>query len=96
MTTLTITAERDKGVKPLLSTAIENEIRLLKAGIRKTERRLLEFEQAHGLTTGIFIQKYEAGEMNENLAWDEWIGESRTTALLHDKLEALQGVRIED
>ena len=96
MTTLTVTAEREKGVRPLLGAAIGNEIRLLMAGIRKTERRLQEFERAHGLTTDIFIQKYETGEMNENLVWDEWIGESRTLARLHDNLEALQGVRIED
>jgi hypothetical protein len=96
MTTLTIVTEQDRGLKPLLRSAIENEMRLLAAGAARTERRIREFERRYELTTDVFLTRYESGALRESLDFDEWVGEHRTLARLHENQDALKGLRIED
>jgi hypothetical protein len=48
------------------------------------------------MQTAEFLKRYESGELDETLGFDEWIGESRTLARLEDSLAALEGVRVED
>jgi len=44
MTDLRLVSTRKRQLKPLVEAAIANELRLLEAGVRRTEQRLLEFE----------------------------------------------------
>jgi hypothetical protein len=96
MTTLTIVAERDEGLRPLIRSAIENEMRLLEAGARRTKRRIAAFEQQYSIATDDFLSQYESGSIQECLDFDEWIGEHRTLQRLRERQEALRGVRVED
>jgi len=76
-----------------VETALANEVRLLEVGIRRTERRLREFEATHRMTTKDFVRRFENDELDETLELAEWIGEYRLLQRLSDKTEALRGVR---
>jgi hypothetical protein len=93
MTELVLISNRQLLLKPLIETALANEVRLLEVGIRRTERRLREFETTHRMTTKDFVRRFENDELDETLELAEWIGEYRLLQRLSDKTEALRGVR---
>jgi len=65
----------------------------MQAGLRRTEQRLLEFEEKYHLKTEDFIARYEKDEMEEAMDFDEWIGEFRLLARLREKVDTLRGIR---
>jgi len=76
-----------------VEAALANELRLMEAGIRRTEQRLLEFEQKYHLGTQDFIASYENDKMEETMDFDEWIGEFRLLARLREKADILKDIR---
>ncbi|MCL4486663.1 MAG: hypothetical protein M1570_00850 [Chloroflexi bacterium] len=93
MTELVLVSNRKLPLRPLVETALTNEARLLEVGIRRTERRLREFETAHGMTTAEFVRRFENDELDETLERAEWIGEYRLLQRLNEKIETLRGIR---
>jgi hypothetical protein len=93
MTELTLVSSRQLPLRPLVETALTNEVRLLEVGIRRTERRLREFETIHRMTTSEFVRRFENDELSETLELAEWIGEHRLLQRLNEKAEALRGIR---
>lgn len=93
MTDLRLVSTRNRPLKPLVEAALANELRLMEAGIRRTEQRLLEFEEKFHLGTEDFIVRYENDEMKETIDFDEWIGEFRLLARLREKVDTLKDVR---
>jgi hypothetical protein len=96
VTTLTITMEHDVGAKALVRAALDNEVRLLEAAIRRTKSRICSFEERFETGTADFLAKYEAGDVQETLEDDEWIGEYRTMERLQDSRNALREARLAD
>ena len=96
MAALTLITDSDRQLKPLIEVAIVNELRLLEAGLRRTQSRLHSFEKRYGLTTAEFLTRYENDELGETLDLAEWIGEVRLLARLQEKIEALRNVRFEN
>jgi len=93
MTDLRLVSTRNRPLKPLVEAALANELRLMEAGIRRTEQRLQAFEQKYHLGTQDFIVRYENDEMEETLDFDEWIGEFRLLARLQEKADTLKDIR---
>ena len=93
MTELTLISSHKRPLKPLVEAALNNELRLLEAGIRRTQKRLQAFEDQHGLTTEDFIRRYEDDQLDETLEISEWIGEYRLLERLQEKAETLRGIR---
>ena len=93
MTVLTLTSSRQRPLRPLVEAALSNELRVIQAGIRRTEQRLQAFESRHGLSSQEFLQRYENDELAETLDFAEWVGEYRLLERLHEKAETLQGIR---
>lgn len=93
MTVLTLTSTKSRPLRPLVEAALENQVRLLYAGIERTEARLRAFEAEYGLSSAEFIRRYENDELSETLSLDEWVGEYRMLARLRDKAETLQEIR---
>lgn len=85
MTALTLVSDRQLPLKPLVEAALSNEARLLEVGIRRTERRLREFETTHRMTTREFVRRFENDELGETLELAEWIGEYRLLQRLNEK-----------
>jgi len=96
MTDLRLVSTRKRQLKPLVEAAIANELRLLEAGVRRTEQRLLEFEGKYSLGTQKFISRYENDELEETVDFDEWIGEFRMLTRLREKVDTLRGIRFEN
>jgi hypothetical protein len=96
MTVLTLTSTSQRPLRPLVEAALENQVRLLQAGIARTEERLRAFEADYGFSSAEFLRRYENDELPETLAFDEWVGEQRMLARLREKVETLQGIRVAD
>ncbi len=93
MTALTLTSSGQRSLRPLVEAALNNELRLIQAGIRRTERRLHEFEKQHGFSSKEFLKRYENDELPETLDFIEWIGECRLLERLNEKADTLQEIR---
>lgn len=93
MAELVLVSSRQLPLRPLVETALAHEVRLFEVGIRRTERRLREFEATYRMTTKEFVRRFENDELDETLELAEWIGEYRLLQRLNEKSEALRGVR---
>ncbi len=92
MTELTLISTAQRPLRQLVEAALANELRLLEAGIRRTEQRLHEFEAKYQLPTTEFIHRFENDEFEETLEFAEWIGENRLLERLHEKADTLKGI----
>lgn len=93
MAELTLISPRKRQLKPLVEAALHNELRLLGAGIRRTEQKLQEFETRYGLPSAEFIRRYEQDELEETLEFAEWIGEYRLLERLREKADTLREIQ---
>jgi hypothetical protein len=92
MTELTLTSPYEGALKPLIEGAISEALRSTAAGIDRGQSRLRMFEQQYGMTSAVFLQRYENDELPETLELGEWIGEIRLLQRLQDKAARLRGV----
>ena len=93
MAELKLISPRQRQLKPLVEAALQNELRLLEAGIQRTEQRLQEFEAQHDLSSAEFIRRYEQDELEETLEFAEWIGEYRLLERLREKADILREIQ---
>jgi hypothetical protein len=92
MDKLTLVSTRQRPLKSLVEAALTNELRLLEAGIRRTEQRLGKFEEKYALATSEFIRRFENDEFAETLEFAEWVGEYRLLERLRDKADTLREI----
>ena len=93
MTDLRLISDSDRRLKPLVVAALENEMRLLMAGIRRTELNIEGFEKKFNLSTQEFLRRYENNEIDETLNFDEWIGEHQLLERLREKVATIRSIR---
>ena len=96
MTRLTLISSRKQPLKPLVEAALNNELRLLDAGVKRTEKKLKLFETQFGMTTTAFLKRYENNELQETLEFAEWVGEYRMLFRLIEKTQTLREVQFAD
>ncbi len=82
-------------LKPLLTSAIQNEISLIQVGFEKTQRRLQEFEKRFGLTSVEFERRLNANQMDETIETTGWRMEIGMLNLLQSQLAALRDAQID-
>ena len=93
MAELTLISPRQRSLRPLVEAALQNELRLLQAGIQRTEQRLQGFETKYGLSSTEFLRRYENDELQETLEFIEWVGECRLLERLREKADTLRGMQ---
>jgi len=93
MAELKLISDRKRQLKPLVEAALKNELRLLEAGIKRTEQNMRVFEKKFRLNTREFIARYEKDEMEETLDYADWIGEHRMLERLKEKADTLRTIR---
>ena len=93
MTDLRLVSTSKRQLKPLVEAALENELRLLEAGIRRTDQNVRKFEEKYHLSSQEFVPRYENEELEETLDFAEWIGELRLLERLREKAETLRDIR---
>ena len=96
MAALTLTSPNERPLRPLVEAAIQNELRLLQVGIRRTEERVQAFEAKYGLSPQEFLRRYEDDELPETLDYAEWVGEQRLLKRLREKAKTLEEIRFAD
>jgi hypothetical protein len=96
MTELTLRSTRPHSLRPLVEAALQNELRLLQVGIRRSQQKLQELEARYGFSTEEFLQNYENNELDETLEFAEWIGEHRLLERLQEKVQTLREVQFAD
>ncbi len=93
MEQLTLVSNHTRSLKPLVEAALQNELRLLQAGIQRSEQKLRTWEARYGFPTSEFVHRYENDQFEETLEFAEWIGEHRLLARLLEKAQILQEVK---
>jgi hypothetical protein len=93
MEELKLISSYQRPLRPLIETALQNELRLLQVNIKRTKQNLSQFETRFGLSTSEFIQRFENDELPETLDYVEWVGEYRLLIRLHEKTETLREIR---
>jgi hypothetical protein len=96
MTELVLTSPGQRPLRSLVEAALQNELRLLQVGIRRTEQRLRVFEAQYGMSSAEFLRRYEHDELQETLEFAEWIGEYRLRERLREKADTLQNIHMAD
>jgi len=80
----------------LIEAAIHNELRILQAGIRRTQQRLADFEAQYGITTEEFLRRHRNDAMGETLETIEWFGEWTLLQRLREDEAVLREVGFAD
>ncbi len=62
MNELRLVSKSEHQLKPIIEAALENELRLIEAGIKQTEQHLKKFEDKYQLNTRDFIKHKHTGE----------------------------------
>jgi len=96
MAELTLISPSQRPLQPLVEGALQNELHLLEAGVRRSDQQLHEFEARYGLSTADFVQRYENDAVEETLEFAEWIGEYRLRERLLEKAAAVRAIRFAD
>ena len=94
MTELTLVSSYQYPLQNLIKSALANQLRLLQAGLQRTQQRLKLFETKYKLSTSIFITRLENDELEETLDFIEWLGEYNMLKRLEQKIGVLQGIQI--
>ncbi len=93
---MTLQSPRQLSLKPLIQAALQNELRLLQAGIQRSHKRLQEFEGRYGFASDEFLRRYDNNQIEETLELAEWIGEYRMWERLKEKAQALREAQFAD
>ncbi|MBI5301538.1 MAG: hypothetical protein HY868_05325 [Chloroflexi bacterium] len=81
-----ITSEAPVSIKPLVESAIRNQLKTLEHGSNRTRERLAAFEKQFGMPSDEFEHKFQARELDEDLEFIDWLGEIKTLRLLQEQL----------
>ncbi len=95
MNKLKLVSKAEHVLKPIVEAALENELRLIEAGIRQTEQNLKKFEEKYQLNTRDFITDYENDRFEESMEFIEWIGEYKLLKRLLEKADTLRSISFE-
>lgn len=91
---VTITSQAPKSIKPLVESAIRNQLKTLQHGINRTRERLAAFEKQFEMSSDEFERKFKARELDESLDFIDWLGEIKTLRLLQEQQNSLQNARV--
>lgn len=81
-------------LKPLLVSAIQNEIWAISFGLDRTRQRLSEFEGRFGMSSADFERGLNSGKLEESFDFTDWRMEIGMFRLLEDQLFALREAQV--
>lgn len=93
MAELTLISPYQYPLQSLVKSALANQLRLLQAGLQRTQQRLERFETKYQLSTSTFMTRFENDELEETLDFIEWVGEYNLLKRLEQKIGILQAIR---
>jgi len=81
-------------LRPLIEAAMRTQLRVIETGIRRTERRLHDFERQYNMSSEAFYHRLTQDQIEETLDTIEWAGEYQTWLRLQQQYETLLGAQI--
>jgi hypothetical protein len=94
MARILIQPRSSDNLKNLVALALENQLRVLTAGIAKTKSKLTTFETENGITSSVFYERYEEGKLGDDPKYIRWAGEYETLKKLEKDYHDLQGIEL--
>lgn len=76
----------------MILSALQREKKLLEWEIKKTQDKLEKSEKKYNLSSKIFYEKYQAGEMGDDESIMVWAGEYQFFLRFTEKLSRLVGL----
>jgi len=92
---IVIKANADESIKPLVETAIRNQLKALQHGISRTKERLAEFEKKAKMSSAEFERKLAEGSVEETIETIDWNMELTALRLLERQYQSLFEARID-
>lgn len=96
MAELTLRSKDPDSLRRIIQSALSERLQSVKAGIKKTEERIQEFETKYQLSTEEFIARFNNDELSHSFDFDEWIGESKILAHLQQTKESIEEIYFVD
>jgi hypothetical protein len=90
-----IKTNANESLKPLVETAIRNQLKALLHGIQRTKEHIAEFEKRAGLSSAEFEQKLQANEIEESIETIDWNMELAALRLLEGQYQSLNEAKID-
>jgi len=94
MARIIIEPESASNLRNLVSLAVENQLKIMEFGIAKTRRKLLEMETQNGMNSSDFYERFQKGELGDDLKFIRWAGECETLERLERDYAELQGMEL--
>lgn len=73
-----------------LSSAIERELKILKAKLKGFEEEIQKFESKHRLSSKEFYEKFESGELGDDEDYFTWWSAIHAQKSIQARMETLQ------
>ena len=96
MAELKLRSKYPDSLRRIIQSALSERLQSVKAGIKKTEKRLKEFETKYQLSTYKIISRFNNNELSHSFDFDEWIGESRMLAHLQQTKQSIEEIDFVD
>ena len=94
MSKIIIEKENTQELKSLVKGALENEIKIITIGIKKTQENLQKLEDKYKIDSETFYKKYSDGEMGDQIEYIKWAGEIETLKRLQQNLMELSEAEV--
>lgn len=92
---VTIQSRAKRPIKPLVELALQNQLKNLSHGIRRTKQKLADFEARFGMTTREFENNLRTGEIEETLDTIDWRMEVEALRILEEEYNALRDAHVD-
>jgi hypothetical protein len=79
----------------LIEIALQNQLKSLKHGIRRTKQQLATFKTRFGVSPAEMESHLKSGEMEETLDTIDWFMELESLRLLEEQYNTLLGARVD-
>ena len=73
---------------------MENEIKIITIGIKKTQENLQKLEDKYEMDSETFYSKYSSGDMGDKTEYIKWAGEIETLKRLQQNLMELSEAEV--
>ncbi|WP_419662629.1 hypothetical protein Dvar_30930 [Desulfosarcina variabilis str. Montpellier] len=94
MARVTIEPKADNNVRDLIRMAVENELKALRSGIERTSEILSEMEKKYRMSSQEFYDRFDQGEMGDDMDFIRWAGEFETLKQLKRDFGDLSEIEI--
>lgn len=92
---IVIKTNAEDSIKPLVETAIRNQLKALQHGIARTKERIADFEKRMGMTSEVFKEGLKSGKLEETIETIDWNMELAALRLLEGQYQSLSEAKID-